>query len=97
MGLQEAWRLPLLDQPRDDCLGHAGPAFAVLLQHPVGRCIQRVDRNVGVELAQRNPVELAKRMAEVGKAKKLTRRSPSEAEVARWVEQAKTLPRMLSY
>jgi predicted flap endonuclease-1-like 5' DNA nuclease len=49
------------------------------------------------ELARRNPVELTKRMAEVAKAKKLTRRTPTEAEVAKWVEQAKTLPRMLTY
>lgn len=49
------------------------------------------------ELAQRNPVELTKKMAEVSKAKKLTRRTPSEAEVTKWVEQAKTLPRMLTY
>jgi predicted flap endonuclease-1-like 5' DNA nuclease len=49
------------------------------------------------ELARRNPAELAKKLAEVAKAKKLTRRTPSEAEVASWVEQAKTLPRMLTY
>jgi predicted flap endonuclease-1-like 5' DNA nuclease len=49
------------------------------------------------ELAQRNPVELAKKMAEVTKAKKLTRRTPSGSEVAKWVEQAKALPRMLTY
>jgi predicted flap endonuclease-1-like 5' DNA nuclease len=49
------------------------------------------------ELAQRNPVELAKKLAEVALAKKLTRRAPSEAEVVKWVEQAKKLPRMLTY
>jgi predicted flap endonuclease-1-like 5' DNA nuclease len=49
------------------------------------------------ELAQRNPVELAKKLAEAAKAKKLTRRAPSEAEVVKWVEQAKALPRMLTY
>jgi predicted flap endonuclease-1-like 5' DNA nuclease len=49
------------------------------------------------ELARRNPVELAKKLADVAKAKKLTRRAPHEAEVAKWVEQAKALPRMLTY
>ena len=49
------------------------------------------------ELAQRNPVELTKKLAEVTKAKKLTRRAPTEAEVTNWVAQAKALPRMLSY
>jgi predicted flap endonuclease-1-like 5' DNA nuclease len=49
------------------------------------------------ELAQRNPAELAKKIAEVGKAKHLTHRTPTEAEVTKWVAQAKTLPRMLEY
>jgi predicted flap endonuclease-1-like 5' DNA nuclease len=49
------------------------------------------------ELARRNPVDLTKRMAEVATAKKLTRRAPTEAEVAKWIEQAKVLPRMLTY
>jgi predicted flap endonuclease-1-like 5' DNA nuclease len=49
------------------------------------------------ELARRNPVELTQKMAEVAQAKKLTRRAPSEAEVAKWIEQAKALPRVLTY
>jgi predicted flap endonuclease-1-like 5' DNA nuclease len=49
------------------------------------------------ELARRNAAELAKKMAEVGKAKKLTRRIPSEADVGKWIAQAKTLPRKLEY
>jgi predicted flap endonuclease-1-like 5' DNA nuclease len=49
------------------------------------------------ELAQRNPAELARKIAEVGKAKKLTRHLPNEAEVGKWVAQAKALPRALEY
>jgi predicted flap endonuclease-1-like 5' DNA nuclease len=49
------------------------------------------------ELAQRNPAELAKRVAEVAQAKKLTRRAPSEADLVKWVAQAKALPRVLQY
>jgi predicted flap endonuclease-1-like 5' DNA nuclease len=49
------------------------------------------------ELARRNPAELAKKIAEVGKARKLTRRIPSEADVSKWIAQAKTLPRSLEY
>lgn len=49
------------------------------------------------ELAQRNAANLAKAMADVNSAKKLTRRVPTEAEVAKWVAEAKTLPRMLEY
>jgi predicted flap endonuclease-1-like 5' DNA nuclease len=49
------------------------------------------------ELARRNPVDLAKKLAEVDKARHLTRRVPTEAEVAKWVAQAKGLPRALEY
>lgn len=49
------------------------------------------------ELAQRNAGALTKRMEEVNEAKKLTRRTPNEAEVSKWVEQAKALPRALEY
>lgn len=49
------------------------------------------------ELAQRNAENLAKKLAAVNEEKSLTRRVPSESEVTRWVEEAKTLPRMLEY
>lgn len=49
------------------------------------------------ELATRNSTNLAAAMTKVNAEKKLTRRVPTEAEVAKWVEQAKTLPRMLTY
>jgi predicted flap endonuclease-1-like 5' DNA nuclease len=49
------------------------------------------------ELARRNPAELTKKMADVAAAKKLTRRTPNEAEVSKWVAQAKALPRALDY
>lgn len=50
-----------------------------------------------MELARRRPDELAKKMTEVNAAKKLTRRVPTEAEVGKWIEQAKSLPRALEY
>ena len=49
------------------------------------------------ELALRNPSNLANALAEVNESKKLTRRVPGETEVAKWVEQAKKLPRVLHY
>lgn len=49
------------------------------------------------ELAQRNPENLTKKMEEVNAEKKLTRRNPSLSEVTKWIEQAKTLPRVLEY
>jgi predicted flap endonuclease-1-like 5' DNA nuclease len=49
------------------------------------------------ELAQRSPANLAKRMAEVNEAKKLTRRVPNESMVTTWVAEAKTLPRAVTH
>jgi len=49
------------------------------------------------ELATRNAASLTQAMAAVNQEKKLTRQVPTESEVAKWVEQAKGLPRMLEY
>lgn len=49
------------------------------------------------ELAQRNAANLTSKMEEVNETKKLTRRTPSLAEVEKWVEEAKSLPRALEY
>ena len=49
------------------------------------------------ELAQRNAAQLAKMLAEANKTAKLTRRVPSEADVKKWIAQAKALPRVLEY
>jgi predicted flap endonuclease-1-like 5' DNA nuclease len=49
------------------------------------------------ELAQRKPDNLCQKLAEVNEAKKLVRQLPTEAKVADWVEQAKALPRMVTY
>jgi predicted flap endonuclease-1-like 5' DNA nuclease len=49
------------------------------------------------ELAKRVPTNLAKKMEEVNTAKKLTRKLPTATQVADWVEQAKKLPRAITY
>ena len=49
------------------------------------------------ELARRNAANLTAAMTTLNAEKKLTRRVPSEAEVAKWIEQAKILPRKLEY
>jgi predicted flap endonuclease-1-like 5' DNA nuclease len=49
------------------------------------------------ELAQRNAANLAAKMVEVNDAKSLTRRVPTESEIGKWVEHAKTLDRALEY
>jgi predicted flap endonuclease-1-like 5' DNA nuclease len=49
------------------------------------------------ELAQRNPENLQKKMAEINQEKKLVRKIPSLTQVQSWVKQAKALPRKISY
>jgi predicted flap endonuclease-1-like 5' DNA nuclease len=49
------------------------------------------------ELAQRNPDNLYEKLKEVKEQKKLVRRLPGKADVARWVEEAKSLPPILTY
>ena len=49
------------------------------------------------ELKYRNPANLASRIQAVNQAKKLTRRVPTEAQISKWVEQAKSLPPVVSY
>jgi predicted flap endonuclease-1-like 5' DNA nuclease len=49
------------------------------------------------ELAQRRADNLTKKMAEVNEEKKLVRALPAESMVAGWIEEAKTLPRVVEY
>lgn len=49
------------------------------------------------ELAQRNAENLYHKLVEVNADKKLVRRVPSLSQVNGWVEQAKALPRVLTY
>lgn len=50
-----------------------------------------------VELAKRVPANLFAKMVEVNTAKKLVRKMPIEPQVKDWIEQAKALPRKVSY
>ncbi|RME07654.1 MAG: DUF4332 domain-containing protein [Anaerolineae bacterium] len=49
------------------------------------------------ELAQRNPDNLYDAMVAVNQEKKLVRQLPSRRQVADWVAQAKSLPRVINY
>jgi predicted flap endonuclease-1-like 5' DNA nuclease len=49
------------------------------------------------ELAQRNPANLHAKMVEINQEKKLVRQLPSQGQVQSWVEQAKALPRVITY
>jgi predicted flap endonuclease-1-like 5' DNA nuclease len=49
------------------------------------------------EMAMRNPENLYNTLIEINEEKKLVRQLPSEAQVEDWIEQAKELPRILTY
>ena len=49
------------------------------------------------ELSHRVPANLSSKMAEVNAAKRLVRKLPTSGQVAGWVEQAKSLPRVVSH
>ena len=50
-----------------------------------------------VELARRNPTNLQVKLVEVNDTMQLVRQVPVETQVERWVEEAKTLPRVVKY
>lgn len=49
------------------------------------------------ELAYRNPENLYSRLVEVNKEKMLVRRLPNKSQLYNWVEQARALPRVITY
>lgn len=49
------------------------------------------------ELAQRKAGNLIQKIVEVNMVKKLVRKLPVESQVADWIEQAKKLPRVITY
>lgn len=49
------------------------------------------------ELAQRNGANLAAKMAECNETKNLTNRVPSESEVAKWIDEAKTMSKVVTH
>jgi len=49
------------------------------------------------ELAQRKAENLFQKMESVNSEKKLVRKTPTQSQVTDWIEQAKKLPRVLTY
>ena len=49
------------------------------------------------ELARRNPENLYKALVAINEEKKMVRRLPTPKQVADWVNQAKSLPRVIEY
>lgn len=66
-----------------------GPQFAELLEAAGVDTVK--------ELRHRNPASLASKLEEVNEVKKLTRRVPSEKEVAKMIEAAKELEPKMTY
>ena len=62
-----------------------------------GELLEAAGVDTVMELAQRNPVNLFSKLAEVNAEKKLAGRSPHQDEVNNWVQQAKGLPRVVEY
>lgn len=50
-----------------------------------------------VELAHRKAENLYETMAKVNNEKNLVRKIPEVSQIAKWIEEAKTLPRMIEY
>ncbi|HSR32042.1 MAG TPA: DUF4332 domain-containing protein [Anaerolineae bacterium] len=49
------------------------------------------------ELAQRNAENLHAKLVEVNETKELVRKLPAQSQVSDWIEQAKVLPRVVTY
>ena len=49
------------------------------------------------ELAQRNAENLYQTLVEINREKRLVRRLPARTDVASWIEQARQLPRVITY
>jgi predicted flap endonuclease-1-like 5' DNA nuclease len=49
------------------------------------------------ELAQRKADNLYQKLVEINEAKKLVRKLPAQSQIKSWVDQAKKLPRLLTY
>ncbi len=59
--------------------------------------LEMVGVNTVREMALRNPANLHQSMVDVNAEKKLVRQLPTPTQVEDWIEQAKELPRILSY
>jgi predicted flap endonuclease-1-like 5' DNA nuclease len=50
-----------------------------------------------VELARRNAQNLYQQLVMINNEKKLVRKMPTQSQVRGWIDQAKTLPRLINY
>jgi predicted flap endonuclease-1-like 5' DNA nuclease len=59
--------------------------------------LERAGVDTVPELAQRNAENLHRKLLEVNEAEQLVRRPPALSQVTGWIEQAKRMPRAVSY
>ncbi len=59
--------------------------------------LEKAGVDTAAELATRKAANLAAKLGEINAEKKLVRQVPSEAQVAGWIEFAKTLPKVIKY
>lgn len=64
---------------------------------PIAELLEAAGVGTLVELGRRNPVHLAQQMRQVDDERRFTSRAPSTEEVAEWIGQAKSLPRVVEY
>ena len=88
-GLDEAQILKFANMADLDRVKGIGSEYAELLE--------AAGVDTVPELSKRKAANLAQAMAAVNGAKKLVRQLPSEKQVAKWIENAKALPRVLKY
>lgn len=59
--------------------------------------LEKAGVDTAAELAQRNPDNLHEKLLAVNQEKRLVRRPPNRDMVAGWIEQAKKLPKVVTY
>lgn len=88
-GVSEAYLLKWANMADLMRIQGVGPQFGELLEAAGVDTIK--------ELRKRKADNLAQKMAEVQEAKRLTRVSPSEAQVKAWIDEAKSLTPLISH
>lgn len=67
------------------------------VQEEYADLLERAGVDTVVELGTRNPENLHQALLSVNGEKHLVRQPPSQAQVAQWIAEAKTLPRVIQY
>jgi predicted flap endonuclease-1-like 5' DNA nuclease len=82
-------------QPKEEC--HADLMRIKGVGSEYADLLEAAGMDTVAELAQRKAANLAATLTDVNEAKDLVRRVPTEAQVADWIAEAKTLPKAVQY